>query len=116
MLTSLLAPEQAVTCQGIILVSAGAHAAAEQQVEAVPALKRVGPVSRRITGPAVLRGLRGLPRMARLLRIEALVRYHPGCTAMLSASTGLLCVITMAAASCSCLVKASIFERYNIYG
>ncbi len=75
--TALQAPGQAVTCQGVVLVSAGAHASTEQQAAAVPAPERVGPVSRRITGPAALSSLRGLPRTARLLRIEALVRYHP---------------------------------------
>ena len=82
-LMALLAPEQAVTCRGIILVSARAHGSTEQAA-AVTALEQVGPVSRRITGPAALSSLRGLPRTARLLGIEALVRRHPqhACSAL----------------------------------
>ena len=86
--TALPAAGHALTCRGVILLPAGAHASTEQQSALVPALEGVGPVSRRVTGPAALRGLRGMPRTARLLRIEALVRHRPerDCS---TASTGL---------------------------
>jgi hypothetical protein len=68
--------DSAFICIGIVTAAAAAAAAGEHRTMAVPSplTGTAGVLSRRDTGPAGNATLRRLPRAARLLRIEALVR------------------------------------------
>ena len=78
----------AFVCRGVITAAAGANTAGEHSTMAVhsPLMNTAGVLSRTATGTAGNAALRRLPRAARLLRIEALVRLRaPSLTASLIA-------------------------------